>query len=415
MFSNERPGSQAVIKSPTQYHYDICQKHISDTCIHNEDGNPCYEPASKQLLNMVLMTKPHNKTPYELLIGRTPIISFMRPFGCPVTILNTLDHLGKFDGKADERFLVGYSINSRGGNFRPMGLDGSRNGPEWLFDIDSLTNTMNYQPVSAGNRTNGNACLEINSDAGQARKEKVPDQEYILLPLLHTSSYVPSSYKEVVSSPNDDTAGKKTEQELANEEDQISKDALNKKLNQEKVATEHFDDVRKQFKAECNKELIQGMATRTSSTNSFNTVSTPVNATSASRTFYPDGPSSGPSFVSFDGSLPIDVHDYPDDPLMPNLEDTAELQSTGIFGSAYDDDFYTSPFADYSVGAEADFNNMEPSIVASPIPTTRIHSIHPKDQIIGDPKLAVQTRRMAKQNEAGLITFINKQRRTNHK
>ncbi|GKF94000.1 retrovirus-related pol polyprotein from transposon TNT 1-94 [Tanacetum coccineum] len=63
--------------------------------------------------NRVLVTKPHNKTPFELLIGRTPIIRFMRPFGCPVTILNTLDHLGKFDGKADEGFLVGYSINSK--------------------------------------------------------------------------------------------------------------------------------------------------------------------------------------------------------------------------------------------------------------------------------------------------------------
>nr|GEV89318.1 ribonuclease H-like domain-containing protein [Tanacetum cinerariifolium] len=41
----------------------------------------------------VLVTKPHNKTPYELLHGRTPSIGFMRPFGCPVTILNTLDSL----------------------------------------------------------------------------------------------------------------------------------------------------------------------------------------------------------------------------------------------------------------------------------------------------------------------------------
>nr|GEV27754.1 hypothetical protein [Tanacetum cinerariifolium] len=57
----------------------------------------------------VLVTKPHNKTPYELLLGRTPSIGFMRPFGCPVTILNTLDPLGNFNGKADEGFLVGYS------------------------------------------------------------------------------------------------------------------------------------------------------------------------------------------------------------------------------------------------------------------------------------------------------------------
>nr|GFB16460.1 ribonuclease H-like domain-containing protein [Tanacetum cinerariifolium] len=43
----------------------------------------------------VLVIKPHNKTPYELFQGKKPALSFMRPFGCPVTILNTIDHLGK--------------------------------------------------------------------------------------------------------------------------------------------------------------------------------------------------------------------------------------------------------------------------------------------------------------------------------
>nr|GEV82956.1 retrovirus-related Pol polyprotein from transposon TNT 1-94 [Tanacetum cinerariifolium] len=81
--------------------------------------------------NRVLVTKPQNKTPYELLHGRTSSIGFMRPFGCPVTILNTLDSLGKFDRKVDEGFLVGYSVSS--------------SGPTWLFDIDTLTRTMNYQ------------------------------------------------------------------------------------------------------------------------------------------------------------------------------------------------------------------------------------------------------------------------------
>ncbi|GJZ85717.1 ribonuclease H-like domain-containing protein [Tanacetum coccineum] len=138
--------------------------------------------------NMVLVTKPHNKTPYEILIGRTPIISFIRPFGCPVTILNTLDHLGKFDGKANEGFLVCYFINSKAFrvfnsrtrkveenlhvNFLENKSNVAGNRLEWLFDIDSLTNTMNYQPVSARNRINGNVGLETNSDAGQARKEK---------------------------------------------------------------------------------------------------------------------------------------------------------------------------------------------------------------------------------------------------
>nr|GEU57154.1 putative ribonuclease H-like domain-containing protein [Tanacetum cinerariifolium] len=121
-------------------------------------------PDANQVLlkNMVLVTKPHNKTPYELLIHRAPIISFMRPFGCPVTILNTLDHLRKFDGKADEGFLVG---------------------------------------------------SKIHSDVGQEGKEKMSDQEYILLPVLNKSLDVPSSNEEVESSPKDD-AGKKSIVEL---------------------------------------------------------------------------------------------------------------------------------------------------------------------------------------------------------
>ncbi|GJV11578.1 putative ribonuclease H-like domain-containing protein [Tanacetum coccineum] len=65
------------------------------------------------VLNRVLVTKPQNKTPYELLIGNSPSISFMRPFGCPLTILNTLDSLGKFDGKSDEGYLLGYSTTSK--------------------------------------------------------------------------------------------------------------------------------------------------------------------------------------------------------------------------------------------------------------------------------------------------------------
>ncbi|GJU18838.1 putative ribonuclease H-like domain-containing protein, partial [Tanacetum coccineum] len=52
--------------------------------------------------NRVLIVKPHNKTPYELFRGIKPARGFMKPFGCHVTILNTLDKLGKFDGKSDE-------------------------------------------------------------------------------------------------------------------------------------------------------------------------------------------------------------------------------------------------------------------------------------------------------------------------
>ncbi|GJZ81599.1 putative ribonuclease H-like domain-containing protein [Tanacetum coccineum] len=52
--------------------------------------------------NRVLVVKPNSKTPYELFRCFKPALNFMRPFGCHVTILNTLDNLGMFDGKSDE-------------------------------------------------------------------------------------------------------------------------------------------------------------------------------------------------------------------------------------------------------------------------------------------------------------------------
>ncbi|GJY67145.1 ribonuclease H-like domain-containing protein [Tanacetum coccineum] len=52
--------------------------------------------------NRMLVIKPHNKIPYELFLGRKPALSFMRPFGCPVTILNTLDHLDDAQEIPDE-------------------------------------------------------------------------------------------------------------------------------------------------------------------------------------------------------------------------------------------------------------------------------------------------------------------------
>ncbi|GJZ81535.1 ribonuclease H-like domain-containing protein, partial [Tanacetum coccineum] len=142
-------------------------------------------------------------------------LGFMRPFGCPVTILNTIDHLGKFDGKADEGFFVGYSINSKA--FRVfnnrtrivkenMHVQFSENipniigsGPNWLFDIDALTKSMNYKPVVAGNQSNGNAGTKACDDAGKARMETIPGKDYILLPLWTADPPFSQSSK---SSPN---------------------------------------------------------------------------------------------------------------------------------------------------------------------------------------------------------------------
>ncbi|GJR05538.1 hypothetical protein Tco_0528522 [Tanacetum coccineum] len=204
-------------------------------------------------------------------------------------------------------------------------------GPNWLFDIDSLTNSMNYQPVTTGNQTNKNAGpQEANEDTGlkksvdtrQSKEKNVSTQQYIMFPLW---SSISSSYKSSDESYKNDTA----------------------------------DDVAGEI---CTKTA---------------------------------------------NDLSCD-----------DWEDTAEVQNTGIFGSAYDDDdldTYNSPYADQVMGAEADFNNMEPSTIFSPIPTTRVHSIHPKDQIIRDLKSAVQTRGMTKKSsgEHAMIRHPRKQCRAN--
>nr|GEV97984.1 retrovirus-related Pol polyprotein from transposon TNT 1-94 [Tanacetum cinerariifolium] len=117
--------------------------------------------------NRVLVTKLHNKTPYELLHGRTPSIGFIRPFGCLMTILNTLESLGKFDRKVDEGFLVGYSVSSKG--FR-------------VFDSRTLT---------AGNQTNPSAGFQDTFDAEKARKEI--DQQYVLFPVWSSGSTNPQN------------------------------------------------------------------------------------------------------------------------------------------------------------------------------------------------------------------------------
>ncbi|GJZ02678.1 putative ribonuclease H-like domain-containing protein [Tanacetum coccineum] len=303
--------------------------------------------------NRVLVTKPHNKTPYELLHGRPPSISFMRPFGFPVTILNTLNPLGKFDGKADEGFLVRYSINSKAfrvfntrtrkveENLHITFLENKPNvagsGPDWLFDIDLLTNSMNYEPVTAGNQTNRNAGIKDNVDA-------VPTQQYILLPLLYDS---PQSSEDAVA----DDAGKKTNEEPANEGERNGQEKEGGASNKE--GDQNVQD----FRAELDNLLVQQKEGYANSTNRVSTVSPSVSAV-------------GQSFDNAD--------DLPTDPLMPDLEDTADLLNTGIFSGAYDDK---------DEGAEADLNNLETTMNVS------------KDQIIRDINSATQTRRMTKISE----------------
>nr|GFC95367.1 ribonuclease H-like domain-containing protein [Tanacetum cinerariifolium] len=117
--------------------------------------------------------------------------------------------LGKFDGKADEGFLVGYFVSSKAFrvfnsrtrivqetlhiNFLENQPNVARSGPTWLFDIDTLTRSMNYQPVVVGNQPNSSAGIQETLNAGTVGKEATSVQQYVLPPLWSSGSKDPQN------------------------------------------------------------------------------------------------------------------------------------------------------------------------------------------------------------------------------
>ncbi|GKA81393.1 putative ribonuclease H-like domain-containing protein [Tanacetum coccineum] len=293
--------------------------------------------------NYVLVIKPHNKTPYDRIRGRTPLIDFMKPFGCPVTILKTRDHLGKFDGKADDGFFIGYSIVSKAMrvfNKRIMIIEETlnirfikntpnvtRNGPEWLFDVDSLTISMNYVPAVARNQTNG---IE------RTRDNIVTDAE--------------EKSTKMDESGASDKDGK---------DDQAIRSEFERLLQQEKQTI------------------------HPNSTNSINTVSTPVSA-------------AGPSFTNDDPSSPV------------NAAEASNAFEEHLFErfSPFINAFKLPPVSNVT---PIDDTRILVMLMMMKIWVQRLTSTTWKQP-------SIQTRRMTMiSDEHDIVCYINKQRRTNYK
>ncbi|GJY69174.1 putative ribonuclease H-like domain-containing protein, partial [Tanacetum coccineum] len=186
------------------------------------------------------------------------------------------------------------------------------------------------------------------------------------------------------------------------EEEQVFMDELERLKRQEKEANEEAEALRKKFEH----LVIKEGAARPSSTNIFSTVSTPAKASSTNLVNTVSLPVSTAS--PHEGlSLSDPTNPEEDDSEIPPLEDIYQHSTEGIFTtSSYDDE-----------GAVADFTNLETVVNVSPIPTSRIHSTHPKALILGDPNSAVQTRsKLHKSSGAhAFVSYVQKQRRNNHK
>ncbi|GJY56939.1 putative ribonuclease H-like domain-containing protein [Tanacetum coccineum] len=260
----------------------------------------------------------------------------------------TLSVLGKFDGKCDEGFLVGYSLNSKAYrvynlvtkrvevNLHVNFLEEKPNvkgvGYRWMFDIDYLTDSINYIPISLENQanphvgtsevTNNASILEVTNSAGilqtpyvQALEEEDEASELIVVPI--TVKY--TAYK--VGTRKHSAGSKEAEWAVP--------------------------------------------AHNTTSTPSVNTGSGSVNTGG--------------------GSV-----------------NTGKI----LLKLPYDEE-----------GVVHDFNNLPTEVAVSPIPTLRIHNIHPQSQILGDPKSIVQTRSKVKIHTGAhaLVSYIQAQQRNNHK
>ncbi|GJX36202.1 putative ribonuclease H-like domain-containing protein [Tanacetum coccineum] len=185
--------------------------------------------------------------------------------------------------------------------------------------------------------------------AGQAKKKTEPEQEYILIPSCTTDPLISQGPKD----SEEDVGMKPTEEK------------------------------------------------KTNSTNSFNTVGTPVSA--AGPSFTNDDPSSlvnaAEASNAFEDHLFEQFSLFKNEFTLPDVPNVSPMDdNTRIFAGAYDDE---------DVGRQVDLNNLETTMNVSPIPTTIIDKDHPKDQIIGDLNSAIQTRRMTKIFDKHAMTLVD--------
>nr|GEY18042.1 hypothetical protein [Tanacetum cinerariifolium] len=214
---------------------------------------------------------------------------------------------------------------------------------------------------------NNSVGTQANDDQGANSEEIDLNEEYFVLPIWSAYSTIVKSSGDKIEKNN----GFKTCEKLVSQVEQFFLEELKKLKRQEKEANDVAESLRKVATHD-----IQNAST--SSTNLINTASTLLSTAGPSRAFnngelsYPD-PS---NYVLLD------------DPSMPHLKDIYAYPSKGIFtDSSYDDE-----------GVVTDFNNLETTVSFNLTPTTRIHTIHPKTQILKDPKSAIQTKSKVNKN-----------------
>ncbi|GJS22121.1 putative ribonuclease H-like domain-containing protein [Tanacetum coccineum] len=214
------------------------------------------------------------------------------------------------------------------------------------YVFNKLVRSENQANKNAGPKeANHNAGTQDNIDARNSEIEAESAQDYFVLPIWSSyTSTVKSSETKNEGEKSNKNIGLKTNEEPVDQEDQDFLEELERLKIQEMEAYDTAEALRKEFAQDTEDLLLQAGAARATSTNTVNIASTPV--------------------------------------------------STVVL------------LVDYPTGAVADFTNLETIVNVSPIPTSRIYSIHPSTKILGDPKSAVQTRSKVNKS-SGAHDFVN--------
>ncbi|GKD31172.1 putative ribonuclease H-like domain-containing protein, partial [Tanacetum coccineum] len=262
-------------------------------------------------------------------------------------------------------------------------------GYTWMFDLDYLTDSMNYKPVSVDNQANPNAGTQEATNSagtkevvptGTSKEEAKPDHEFVVIPLWSSLSTIVKSIAKDGGEQHIDDTGEKPSKKPVDPIEQEFLEELEKLKQQEKDANDTVAVFRKELERNAEDTGAQ-----------FSTGRQPYLST--------------PTFGS-PSTLDLTQLNDQDATETYELDDIPRNPSKGVFTSAsYDDE-----------GAVADFTNLETTVNVSPIHILTVHSIHLKNQILGDLKSTVQTRSKVKSSGAhALMSYINKHKRTNHK
>ncbi|GKD62092.1 putative ribonuclease H-like domain-containing protein [Tanacetum coccineum] len=365
-YSNARtPQQNGVAERKNRTLIEVARTMLADSKLPTMFWTEAVSTAC-YVLNRVLVTQPHNKTPYELVSGKVPNISHLKPFGCLVTILNTSDHLGKFKGKADEGFIVGYATHSKAYrvyNLSSKKIEKTLNlrylkdkpnvqglGHEWYFDLDYLTDSLGYTRLKT-NQPAGTQDTNIHAGT-QDDSDSECDEQVIVVPSFPSNSF---------SGPKVNESSEMMESSLdyAEELARLQKQAYEVNATAEKHLSQ-ADLAASRNRVPAGKIV----STAGVSNGPHETITLIVKPVPTDAQSLPPGHSLGSS-----------VHStrYPSLSDLTNImSSTSEMKdihyhpNTDIFtSSSYDDDFGGT------------VTNLAPSVVVDSVPTKRVNTIHP--------------------------------------